>query len=96
MLDFWEERQKGDFMSTNKKKWEYKIKVLEVHSHPILALGRWQIEGDDKKIIKEFPNVEKYINQLGEEGWELVGTAPGSDSQGTITKVLLIFKREKE
>ncbi|MEO0102460.1 MAG: DUF4177 domain-containing protein [candidate division WOR-3 bacterium] len=82
-------------MNTDKN-FEYKIQILEVHLSPILTLARWKITDDTGKVYKEFKDITNYLNQLGKEGWELVNCISGSDHQGTITKVLMFFKREKK
>jgi hypothetical protein len=53
--------------------------------------------GDDDKAA------EKELNKLGDEGWELVGTASNvsADARGqgtapTMTQIRLIFKRPKK
>ncbi len=81
-------------MNTDKK-FEYKIQILEVHLNPILTLARWKIIDDEGNTYKEFKDIMDVLNRLGEDGWEMVNCVSGSDQQGTITKVLLFFKREK-
>ncbi|MEO0098340.1 MAG: DUF4177 domain-containing protein [candidate division WOR-3 bacterium] len=82
-------------MSTGKR-FAYKIQVLEVHLNPILTLARWKITDESGNVYKEFQEIINYLNRLGEEGWELVDCISGSDQQGTITKVLMFFKKEKQ
>lgn len=76
------------------EKWEYKIHIIECHLSPILRLARWSTETPEGPV-KEFDNVEAYINRLGEEHWELVSVINGSDHNGTITKAILFFRRPK-
>jgi|UniRef100_A0A7C3Z200 hypothetical protein len=81
-------------MNTNSQ-FEYKIQILEVHLNPILTLARWKLTDEEGNTYKELREIVNYLNRLGEAGWELVNCVSGSDQQGTITKLLMFFKREK-
>ncbi len=73
-------------------KWEYKMQIIECHLSPILQMARWGVVTPDGPL-KDFENVQAYINKLGEESWELVSAVNGTDHNGVITKVLLFFRR---
>jgi len=75
-------------------KWEYKFLMIDVNLSPILKLARWgvQVPGE-KKQRETMENVEKYVCELGAEGWELVTAFNGSEHTGIITRAILFFKR---
>lgn len=75
-------------------KWQYKMQVVECHLSPILHMARWVVDTPEGQI-KEFQNVEAYINKLGEEKWELVSAINGTDQNGVITKALLFLRRPR-
>jgi hypothetical protein len=76
--------------------WEYKIVWIDVHMSPVLTMARWgvPVEGEKKKRESQ-AEVEKYITQLGAEGWELVSVINGTDQAGIITRAILWFKRPR-
>jgi hypothetical protein len=47
----------------------------------------------EKKARDTMEGVEKYITELGAEGWELVSTISGSEHTGIITRAILLLKR---
>lgn len=67
------------------KKWEYKTLEFE------LDTSFWSSTTD-------FPNeaIQEQLNIFGNEGWELVNTVSNSEYHGQTSKILLIFKRQKE
>ncbi len=75
-------------------KWEYKFLQIDIHMSPVLKMARWgvQVPGE-KKARDTMEGVEAYVNDLGQEGWELVTAVSGSDHSGIITKAVLFFKR---
>jgi len=75
-------------------KWEYKFVQIDVNLSPILKLARWgvQVPGE-KKPRDTMEGVEKYVCELGAEGWELVATINGSEHTGIITRAILFFRR---
>ncbi len=75
-------------------KWEYKMQVIECHLSPILHMARWVVTTPEGSL-KDFENVQAYINRLGEESWELVSAINGTDHNGVITKALLFFRRPR-
>ena len=40
-------------------------------------------------------SLEPVLNQLGNEGWELISSTRSHSTSGQTVKILLIFKREK-
>ena len=75
-------------------RWEYKFVQIDVNLSPILRLARWgvQVPGE-KKARDTMEGVEKYITELGADGWELVATINGSEHTGIITRAILFLKR---
>ena len=68
---------------TSTLKWEYK--VISESTQPTVGLNTKKIEGS--------------LNNLGEEGWECVGTVSevkGGISEANLTNAVLIFKRPKK
>lgn len=67
------------------QKWEYKTLEFELDSNFWLGTSN-------------FPQteIESNLNNLGEEGWELMNSITNSESHGKATRLLLIFKRPKE
>ncbi|MBM3314878.1 DUF4177 domain-containing protein [candidate division WOR-3 bacterium] len=75
-------------------KWEYQMVTIEIHLSPVLTMARMGVQRPgDKRPRPGQPEIEKYLCELGAEGWELAGTAHGTDNHGTITKVVLFMKR---
>lgn len=76
--------------------WEYKIVWIDIHMSPVLTMARWgvSVEGEKKKRETQ-AEVEKHMDQLGAEGWELVSVINGSDAAGIITRAILWYKRPK-
>jgi hypothetical protein len=76
------------------EKWEYMTVNFGINLSAILKIARWELEVDKTQIRGE-DKVLAYLNQLGDEGWELVSTSSGADSHGNITKLIMFFKRPK-
>jgi len=75
-------------------KWEYKFVMIDVNLSPILLLARWGVTvPGEKKARDTMEGVEKYITELGAEGWELVSVMNGSEHTGIITRAILFLKR---
>lgn len=70
------------------------MQVIECHLSPILHMARWVVTTPEGSL-KDFENVQAYINRLGEESWELVSAINGTDHNGVITKALLFFRRPR-
>ncbi len=64
--------------------WEYKTFVMEQKS------SFWGYSNFEEKEV-----IENELNELGQEGWELVSGIPNAELHGKTTKVMLIFKRQK-
>jgi hypothetical protein len=78
-------------------RWEYKFVMIDVNLSPILKLARWGVMvPGEKKARETMENVEKYICEVGAEGWELAGVINGSEHTGIITRAVLFFKRPLE
>jgi hypothetical protein len=76
------------------QQWEYKIVWIDIHMSPVLTMARWGVAVPGEKKRRETQaEVEKYLDQLGVEGWELVSTVNGTDAAGIITRAVLFFKR---
>ena len=71
-------------------KWEYITLTRN-----IIYLSEVKYEWSDKNKI----GFDERLNDLGEQGWELVSAFPESSnsimSEGTTTRIKLIFKRSK-
>ena len=77
-------------------RWEYKFVQIDINLSPILRLARWGVTvPGEKKARDTMEGVEKYISELGAEGWELVTVINGSNSDGIISKAVLFFKRPR-
>jgi len=61
------------------KKWEYKSMLISGH-------GIWGARIDCAKI-------DKILNKLGEEGWELVASKIATPEWGVHKGILCVFKR---
>ncbi len=78
-------------------RWEYKFVQIDINLSPILRLARWGVQvAGEKKARETMENVEKYITELGAEGWELVAVVNGSEHTGIITRAILFLKRSIE
>ena len=75
-------------------RWEYKFVQIDINLSPILRLARWGVlVAGEKKPRENMDNVERYICDLGAEGWELVTVVSGSESTGIITRAIMFMKR---
>ena len=61
-------------------KWEYRILEYEVKG------GLFRKMDIEKNYLAE-------LNELGRDGWELVGIIPFTEAQGRLSKVHLILKK---
>ncbi|MBS4537112.1 DUF4177 domain-containing protein [Clostridium sp. D2Q-11] len=59
------------------KKFEYKVENLRLHGMTSMVLTK---------------DHEKKMNELGEQGWEMVGISTSASGRNVIS----VFKREKE
>ncbi len=66
--------------------WEYTTRILKQKSN---------IWGYKSDFLINAEIIEQKLNELGQEGWELVSSTPNSELFGLTTQVLLIFKRIK-
>jgi hypothetical protein len=53
------------------------------------------INGKEIRNWMQAPVIHDYINQLGEDGWELVGAGGGKALYGSSDHYQLFFKRQK-
>lgn len=71
------------------QKWQYLwIEFLKADS-PNIEIT-W-----NKKKYKGYQQCDQLLNEIGELGWELVGTAPNSNQLGQYMQLQMIFKRPK-
>ena len=78
-------------------RWEYKFVQIDINLSPILRLARWGVQvAGEKKPRETMENVEKYIGELGADGWELVTVVSGSEQTGIITRAIVFLKRPVE
>jgi hypothetical protein len=61
-------------------KWEYRVLEYEVKG------GIFKKMNTEKNYLTE-------LNDLGRDGWELVGIIPFTENQGRLSKVHLILKK---
>ncbi len=61
-------------------KWEYQ--VLE-----------YGVRGGTVRVMDIAGDYLTRLNELGKDGWELVGIIPFTENQGRLTKVHLILKK---
>ena len=73
------------------QKWEYMFVVPE---HERDYLRPRYVNGQELPNWKKGQTIYEYMNQLGEQGWELV-SAPYTATTNTGTVPRLIFKRPK-
>ena len=64
------------------KKFEYRTKIID-------AKGMW----GGKVNLSEF---DKTINEMGNDGWEMVTTTASNEAYGSTRYIICIFKREIE
>jgi hypothetical protein len=75
-------------------RWEYKFVQIDVNLSPILRLARWGVHvAGEKKPRETMENVEKYITELGAQGWEMVTVINGNEQTGIITRAIVFLKR---
>lgn len=70
------------------EQWEYKVEYIPTHGHDQYAdimTGKFVYEVD----------LEKHLNKLGEEGWELI-QIPAGLIGGECADGYALFKRKKE
>lgn len=78
-------------------RWEYKFVQIDINLSPILRLARWGVQvAGEKKPRETMENVEKYMSELGAEGWEVVTVVSGSEQTGIITRAIVFLKRPVE
>ena len=78
-------------------RWEYKFVQIDINLSPILRLARWGVQvAGEKKPRETMENVEKYMSELGGEGWEVVTGVSGSEQTGIITRAIVFLKRPVE
>ena len=65
--------------------WEYKTVKLSVSG----------FDYDGRTVEKVFGDIENALNEVGQDGWELVSTIE-TDKSGYIRLVLALFKRPKK
>ena len=75
-------------------KWEYKFLRIDINLSPILNLARWAVTvPGEKKPRDTMEGVERYLSELGAEGWELVSAISGNEHTGIITRAILFMRR---
>ncbi len=70
--------------------WEYRFVTCAAARGLATLVGHaeWRVSSVNDEFVKKGPLTHEYANEIGREGWELTGTAPGPGSMLT-----LIFKR---
>ena len=65
--------------------WEYTTRIFKQKSNI------WGYKSDFLNV----EIIEQKLNEMGQDGWELVSSTPNSELFGLTTQFLLIFKRTK-
>jgi hypothetical protein len=73
------------------ERWEYLVVSLQDHRG-------WRprfINGQEVRNWAQAPIIHEYVDQLGEDGWDLVAASSGKTMYGSSDQYQLFFKRPK-
>lgn len=73
------------------ERWEYLVVSLQDHRG-------WRprfINGQEVRNWTQAPLIHAYVDQLGEDGWDLVAASSGKTMYGSADQYQLFFKRAK-
>jgi ABC-type cobalamin transport system ATPase subunit len=73
------------------QKWQY-ITLYVDSSRVVILMNDLQI-GKIKLMGAQGPKLHEYLNQLGTDGWEVIGMNSVNSSAGNTMAYLLILKR---
>jgi hypothetical protein len=79
-------------------RWKRKFETGSLESGALMTRFVWYWEGSDGSVRA---TLQQSLNQLGEEGWELVSIVPmalerGQGSAGVTTNIQVTLKRQKQ
>lgn len=77
--------------TTKPERWEYLVVSLQDHRG-------WRprfINGQEVRHWTQAPLIHDYVDQLGEDGWDLVAASSGKTMYGSGDQYQLFFKRAK-
>jgi hypothetical protein len=77
--------------SSRKEQWEY----LLVSCQEYRGWRPRYVNGQELADWMQAPAIHDYVNQLGEEGWELTSASSGQSLYGLTDRHQLYFKRPK-
>jgi hypothetical protein len=78
--------------SAKKENWEYLLVSFQEYKG-------WRprfVNGQEVTDWMSAPVIHEYVNQLGEEGWELTGASSGQSMYGLTDRRQMYFKRLKK
>lgn len=70
-------RRSSPSSNSQKPRWEY----MEIVFRDYGGYRPHRVDGVEQKGWKDAPPIHQHLNQLGEEGWELVGLSPQRKSE---------------
>jgi len=78
--------------SSKKENWEYQLVSFQEYKG-------WRprfVNGQEVADWMSAPIIHEYVNQLGEDGWELTSASAGQSLYGLTDRLQLYFKRTKK
>jgi hypothetical protein len=78
--------------SAKKEKWEYLLVSFQEYKG-------WRprfVNGQEVTDWMSAPVIYEYVNQLGEDGWEMTGASSGQNMYGLTDRRQMYFKRLKK
>lgn len=75
------------------QKWEYFFATAYLQG---VASKRWEMSPTPNKKLNSWDEIVTFINELGEEGWELVSTTSIVYPENNQVKYNFSFKRPKK
>ena len=76
------------------QKWEYRYAFVKNIKSSDSTLEYPLINGSKTKLVKR-ENIEGFLNQLGEDGWEMCATSTSQSELGIYVDVSLFLKRSR-
>ena len=76
------------------QKWEYRYAFVKNIKSSDSTLEYPLINGSKTKLGKR-ENIEGFLNQLGEDGWEMCATSTSQSELGIYVDVSLFLKRSR-
>ena len=82
------------FFSLPKNKEPKQLNMRMKYSYKVITVAPagLRVSGDDKtSVLSEL--LQKESNALGAEGWEMVSVLPTLSSGGSVSKIMVVYKR---